>query len=98
VFSSPPCSVGTDASPNFLVLTGTGWRNASAIKVTIGGIDLTPSSFGPQPGSSGVDQITVNLVSALAGKTDVEVIVTATAPDGTTTATSQSGVTISFLP
>ena len=97
VFSSPPCSVGTDASPNFLVLTGTGWRNATAIKVTIGGVDLTPTSFGPQ-GAPGVDQITVNLVSSLAGRTDAEIIVTATVPGGTTTVTSQSGVTISFTP
>ena len=98
VFSSPPCSVGTDASPNFLVLTGTGWRNASAIKVTINGTDLTPTSFGPQAGSSGVDQITVNLVSSLAGQTNATITVTATAPDGTTTVVSQSGVTISFTP
>jgi uncharacterized protein (TIGR03437 family) len=98
VLSSPPCSVGTEAAPRFLVLLGTGWRNAATLRVTIGGTELTPTSFGPQAGVFGIDRLQVTLVSALAGRTDAEVVVRVLAADGSTIATSQTGVTISFLP
>lgn len=96
VLSPPPCSVGTSAAPKFLVLYGTGWRNASSVKVTIGGIELTTTFVGPQPGVFGVDQINATLVPELAGRADAEIIVTAMS--GTITATSQAGVRVSFSP
>jgi len=96
VFSAPPCSVGTAAAPNFLALFGTGWRNAMSTTVNIGGIDLTVTYSGPQGSLLGFDQINVTLVPELAGKTDVDVIVTAVS--GSTTTASKAGVKISFLP
>jgi uncharacterized protein (TIGR03437 family) len=97
--SDPPCSVGTEANPNIIRIFGTGWRFAESVKLKIGDTELTPTFAGAQPaggGSSvpGIDIIEAKLVSDLSGKTDVDVIVTATA--GGKDFASKAGIKISF--
>ena len=75
-------------------LFGTGWRNADMVTVKIGDSDLTPTFAGAQMGVPGVDIIDLKLVPALAGRADVDVIVTTTV--GTTGKASKSGIKISF--
>lgn len=89
----PPCSVGTDANPNVLRVFGTGWRNAEKIVLKVGDQSLTPTFFGAQD-TLGVDVIDVKLVTALAGKADVDVIVTTTV--ASTDKSSKAGIKISF--
>ena len=93
-YTDPPCAVGTEASPNVLRLFGTGWRNADKVTVKIGDSDLTPTFAGAQAGVPGVDIIDLKLVPALAGRADVDVVVTTTV--GTTSKASKSGIKISF--
>lgn len=95
VFTDPPCSVGTEASPNIIRVFGTGWRNAEKIVLKIGDVELTNTFAGSQPGGApGIDIIDATLTQALLGKTDVDVIVTATV--GTTNITSKTGIKVSF--
>lgn len=98
VFSDPPCSVGTDATPNIIRIFGTGWRNADKVVLKIGDVELTNTFAGAQPAGAGVtpgiDIIDAKLTSALAGKTDVDVIVTTTV--GAISASSKSGIKVSF--
>jgi uncharacterized protein (TIGR03437 family) len=98
VLSDPPCSVGTEANPNIIRVFGTGWRNADKVVLKIGDVELTNTFAGGQPSSSGstpgIDIIDAKLTQALAGKTDVDVIVTTTV--GTLTATSRTGIKVSF--
>jgi uncharacterized protein (TIGR03437 family) len=97
--SDPPCAVGTEAQPNRLRLFGTGWRFANSVSVQIGDQTLTPRYAGPLPDGNGnnmfgLDLIEVDLVQALAGKTDVDVIVTTKAGDKEKA--SKAGIKISF--
>ncbi|MBK9708036.1 MAG: PD40 domain-containing protein [Acidobacteria bacterium] len=92
--SSPPCSAGTDASPRYIRLTGTGWRNATKISVKIGDVDLTDVTFSQQAPNNGIDQIEAKLASSLAGKTDVDIVVTVTV--GTVAYVSKTGIKVSF--
>lgn len=75
VLSAPPCSVGTSAQADVLVIYGTGFRNATGIQVRIGDQTLTPTYAGPQGEFLGLDQINVNLTAALASKTGQEITV-----------------------
>jgi len=98
-FSDPPCSVGAEANPNIIRLFGTGWRFAEKVVLKIGDSELTPTFAGAQPtiGGSptpGIDIIEAKLVTALSGKTDVDVIVTATS--GGKDFPSKAGIKISF--
>jgi len=98
-FSDPPCSVGTEASPNIIRILGTGWRNADSVTLKIGDVELTVDFAGGQPAGGGatvpgVDLIDAKLAPALAGKTDVDVIVTAKVGDKTFT--SKAGIKVSF--
>lgn len=97
--SDPPCSVGTDASPNIIRVSGTGWRNADKVVLKIGDVELTNNFAGGQPNGSGstvpgIDLIEAKLTSALSGKTDVDVIVTTTV--GTISTSSKTGIKVSF--
>lgn len=95
VFTDPPCSVGTEASPNIIRVFGTGWRNADKVVLKIGDVELTNNFAGAQPGGSpGIDIIDAKLTQALLGKTDVDVIVTTTV--GTTNISSKTGIKVSF--
>lgn len=75
LLSAPPCSVGTSAQANVLVIYGTGFRNATGIQVRIGDQTLTPSYAGPQNDFLGLDQINVTLTAALADKTNQDITV-----------------------
>jgi hypothetical protein len=89
--SDPPCSVGTEANPNIVRIFGTGWRNAESVKLKIGDSELTLTFAAVSPG---IDLIEAKLVPDLAGKTDVDVIVTATV--GGKDFVSKAGIKISF--
>jgi hypothetical protein len=52
----------------YLVLFGTGIRNASAVTVVIDHEYYTASYAGPQPAVSGLDQMNIALSSSLAGR------------------------------
>jgi len=89
--SDPPCSVGTEDNPNIVRIFGTGWRNAESVKLKIGDSELTLTFAAVSPG---IDLIEAKLVPDLAGKTDVDVIVTATV--GGKDFVSKAGIKISF--
>jgi len=97
--SDPPCAVGTEAAPNRLRLFGTGWRFANAHSVQVGDQVIIPRYAGPQPDGNGgnmfgLDLIEIDLKPALAGKTDVDVIVNTRVGDKEKA--SKAGVKISF--
>ncbi|MEO6725007.1 MAG: IPT/TIG domain-containing protein, partial [Blastocatellia bacterium] len=97
--SDPPCSVGTAASPNIIRVFGTGWRNADKVVLKIGDVELTNTYAGGQPAGNGaftpgIDIIDAKLDATLAGKTDVDVVVTITV-NGVSTS-SKAGIKVSF--
>lgn len=97
--SDPPCSVGTDANPNIIRIFGTGWRNADKVVLKIGDVELTNVFAGGQPAGGGaitpgLDIIDAKLTAALAGKTDVDVIVTTTSAGKSFS--SKAGIKVSF--
>lgn len=65
-----PIDVGTDARPAYILLYGTGVRNASlpAVHAIIGGVDAPVTYAGPQGGFVGLDQINVQLPASLKGR------------------------------
>ncbi|MDX2040736.1 MAG: hypothetical protein SF097_05780 [Acidobacteriota bacterium] len=98
-FSNPPCAVGTEAAPNIIRLIGTGWRFADKVVLKIGDETLENVFVGGQPNGSGgtvpaIDMIDAKLKPALAGKADLDVIITTTV--GTLERASKSGVKVSF--
>ncbi len=58
---------GTNWRPNYLLLFGTGLRNAKNLRVRIGNQELTPLYVGPQGGFAGLDQINLMLSPTLTG-------------------------------
>ena len=64
-----PIDVGTAQYPAFLILYGTGIRNATAgtMRVVIGGVETPVEYSGPAPGFTGLDQINVRLPVSLKG-------------------------------
>ncbi len=97
--SDPPCSVGTAASPNIIRVFGTGWRNADKVVLKIGDVELTNTYVGGQPAGNGaftpgIDIIDAKLDATLAGKTDVDVVVTTTVNSVSTS--SKAGIKVSF--
>lgn len=98
-YSDPPCAVGTEAAPNQIRIIGTGWRNATSVVLKIGDTELTTTFVGGQPDGSGgsafgTDIIDAKLAPALAGKTDVDVIVTTKTAAGDKS--SKTGIKVSF--
>jgi uncharacterized protein (TIGR03437 family) len=80
VFVSTPIDLGTATDQVFLVLFGTGIRHVSSqngVTVSVGGTVLSPSFVGVAPGFAGLDQINLLLPGSLAGKGEVDVILTA---------------------
>ena len=74
-----PINLGGTGVQVFLSLFGTGIRGRSSldqVSVTIGDVPVTPLYAGPQSQFAGLDQIDVQLPSALAGKGAVNVVVT----------------------
>ncbi|HKQ73764.1 MAG TPA: hypothetical protein VJ810_08570 [Blastocatellia bacterium] len=96
-YSAPPCAVSSESEKRILVLTGSGWRFASGVKVTFSGVEIIPTYAGPEPGLPGVDRIELELTGDVA--TDVagreeDIVVNATINGENTS--SQSGATIAF--
>jgi uncharacterized protein (TIGR03437 family) len=58
---------GTAWRPNYLLLFGTGLRNAKNLRVRIGSRDIAPLYVGPQGGFSGLDQINLALSPNMTG-------------------------------
>jgi uncharacterized protein (TIGR03437 family) len=97
--TDPPCSVGTTENPNIIRVFGTGWRNADKVVLKIGDVELTNTYAGGQPAGNGaltpgLDIIDAKLDATLAGKTDVDVVVTTTV--GTLSTVSKAGIKVSF--
>ena len=78
-FVSRPIDLGTAGEEAFLVLFGSGIRNRTSLSkviVTVGG-EFTEVSFaGPQPDFAGLDQINALLPKSLAGRGEVDVLLT----------------------
>jgi uncharacterized protein (TIGR03437 family) len=96
-YSDPPCAVSGENEKRILVLTGTGWRFASGVKVTFDSKEIIPTYAGPEPGLPGVDRIEIALTGDVA--TDVagkekEIFVNATINGESIS--SQTGATIAF--
>ncbi|MDX2033855.1 MAG: IPT/TIG domain-containing protein [Blastocatellia bacterium] len=72
-FIPSPIDVGTDQQPAFLILYVTGIRNAPAgsTRAIIGGIEV-PVTPVPAPGFTGLEQINLQLPTALRGRGIVE--------------------------
>lgn len=62
---------------DYVALFGTGIRFAStSMKITIGGMDIEPLFFGPQGSFEALDQVNLQIPQALAGKGDVDLVLT----------------------
>jgi len=62
---------------NYVALFGTGLRFPStSVKITIGGADLDPLFVGPQGSLEGIEQINMQIPQSLAGKGDVDLVLT----------------------
>ena len=78
-FVARPIDLGPETDQVFLVLFCTGLRNRSdlsAVKVTIGGVEMSINYAGPQLQFFGLDQINVFLPPSMAGRGDVDVVIT----------------------
>ncbi|MGH9937500.1 MAG: hypothetical protein ACREAM_14730, partial [Blastocatellia bacterium] len=96
-YSAPPCAVSAEGEKRILVLTGTGWRYASGVKVKFDDTEIIPTYAGPEPGLAGVDRIVVELTgdmtTDIAGKEE-DIIVNATINGESVS--SQTGATVAF--
>lgn len=96
-YSAPACAIADENEQRTLMLTGTGWRYASGVKVTFDATELPLVFAGAEPGLPGVDRIEVSLPLSLAETIGgLEKQITVTASINGTTVTSQAGVTIAF--
>ncbi len=71
VFQNPQIIQGAGL---YLVMYGTGIRNAKLIQVSVNGKDVTPLYAGPQPEFAGLDQINILLPGGLFGDVVVQVV------------------------
>ena len=73
-----PLPAGSATSPTFLILFTTGMSSAtaSAVSVSIGGANVTPTFAGPVPGLVGLEQINMVIPPSLAGGGSVPIRVT----------------------
>jgi uncharacterized protein (TIGR03437 family) len=77
-FVATPIDLGAATDQVFLLLFGTGLRERSSlanVSVKIGGADA-PVSYAGEQGSAGLDQINVAIPRSLAGRGEVEVVLT----------------------
>lgn len=78
-FVSVPIDVGIANNQIFLVLFGTGLRfrtSLAGVTATVGGMPLSVQFAGPQGGFVGLDQINVLLPASLAGRGEVDLVLT----------------------
>jgi uncharacterized protein (TIGR03437 family) len=78
VFIPSPIDVGTDERPAFLILYGTGLRNAEpdSLRAIIGGLEV-PVVAVAAPGFTGLDQINLQIPASLKGRGEVDVTLVA---------------------
>jgi uncharacterized protein (TIGR03437 family) len=78
-FVTIPIDLGPESDRVFLSLFGTGFRfrsSESAVKVTIGGMEVPVTYANLQPTLTALDQLNVLLTRTLAGKGEVDLVVT----------------------
>ncbi len=78
-FVAAPIDTGADGDQVFLILYGTGIRyrtDLPNVHVTIGGEASEVIYAGATPGFSGLDQVNARIARSLAGRGDVEVVLT----------------------
>jgi uncharacterized protein (TIGR03437 family) len=78
-FVAAPIDLGAEDEQVVLLMFGTGFRNRSAlsaVSVSVGGVNAPVDYVGPQPGFAGLDQINARLPRSLAGRSEVDVVVT----------------------
>jgi uncharacterized protein (TIGR03437 family) len=76
---SDPIDLGPDTDQLTVVLYGTGIRGRSSlggVGVTIGGANSSVAYAGPQNGFAGLDQVNVPLPRSLAGRGNIDVVLT----------------------
>ncbi|MGH9840182.1 MAG: Ig-like domain-containing protein, partial [Blastocatellia bacterium] len=91
-FVAVPIDLGPPTDQIFLLLFGTGWRLNSglpSVMVKIGGVDAEVLYAGPQSGFVGLDQLNVRLLRTLAGRGEVDLVLTV---DGKAANTLKVGV------
>jgi uncharacterized protein (TIGR03437 family) len=74
-----PIDLGPDGEQVFLIAFGTGLRgrsSLSAVNVKIGGEDAQTLFLGPQGDFVGLDQSNIRIPRSLAGRGDVDVVMT----------------------
>lgn len=78
VFIPSPIDVGTDDRPAFLILYGTGLRNAApdSLRAVIGGLEV-PVVAVAAPGFTGLDQVNLQIPASLKGRGEVDVTLVA---------------------
>lgn len=93
-----PIDVGTDTQPAFLILYGTGLRNAAAgsTRAIIGGIEV-PVTPVAAPGFTGLDQINLQIPVALKGRGLVDVTLVASGLSSNTATVNLAGTPNSTL-
>jgi uncharacterized protein (TIGR03437 family) len=83
-FVAVPIDLSIPNEPVYLSLFGTGWRyrsSGAAVAVRIGTVAYPVEFAGAQPEYVGLDQINVLLSPSLAGRGEVELVVTADGPE-----------------
>lgn len=78
-FVAAPVDLGPETDQVFLALFGTGWRGRSseaAAHVQVGDVDAPVTYAGEQGDLIGLDQLNVRLPRSLAGRGEVDVVVT----------------------
>jgi uncharacterized protein (TIGR03437 family) len=91
-FVPAPGDPGPEGDQLFVTLYGTGLRFHSGmanVKVTIGGVTAEVLYAGPTPGSIGLDQVNARVPRSLAGRGQVDIVVSV---DGKTANTVQMSV------
>ncbi len=77
VFVYEPIVLGVPGEEVVHALLATGVRRARAVTVSVGGVELPVAHSGAQGSAVGLDQVNARLPPALAGRGEVEVILTA---------------------
>lgn len=83
-----PIDVGTAERPAYLILYGTGLRNApvNAVRAVFGGIEIPVDFYGVAPGYTGLDQVNLKIPVSLKGRglVDVSMVVNGVASNAVT--------------
>ncbi len=76
-----PAPLDTGGEGEILVLTlfGTGWRGANSVGASIAGVPVEVQFSGAQPSTPGLDQVNIRVPRSLAGRGQVELVISADA-------------------